>query len=115
MKGAAAVLFVVLLGLAPGLALAAEGPHSLEEMAVESVDSPEEHAAMASHYRAEAEKARESARTHEKMAESYMRGNLTHRERMKRHCQSLAEKYEGVASDYDDLAKLHEEAAKSAQ
>lgn len=115
MKGATAVLFVVLLGLAPGIALAAEGGHSLEQMAVESVESPEQHAALASHYRAKAEQARKYARTHERMAESYVRGNLARRERMQRHCQSLADKYEGMASDYDDLAKLHEEAAKSAQ
>ena len=108
---AVALLFGTLV-LSPGLALAEEAGHSLEEVVVEMADTPAEHAALARHYRAKADEARAEVRRHEGMGRAYGGGKLTQRQQMKRHCQSISEKFTAAAADYDALAKLHDEAAK---
>lgn len=109
-----AVVLAVLTG-APGAAFGTEPGRSLVETVVEKAQTPEEHAALASHYRDKAEQARAAAARHERMAQSYMRGNLAHRERMKRHCDSIVQKYEGMAQDYDALADTHGEASNTGE
>ncbi len=107
------------LALSPGLALAEEGTHSLEQVVVEMANTPDEHAALARHYRAKAEDALAEARRHENMGSTYgRRGGKTtgmQRQRMKQHCQNISEKYTGMAEEYQALAKLHEEEAKAAE
>jgi hypothetical protein len=103
------------LALSPGLALAEEGTHSLEQVVVEMANTPEEHAALARHYHAKAEEARAEMRRHERMGRSYGGGKITQKQRMKRHCQNISEKYSGMAEDYEALAKLHEEEAKNTE
>lgn len=36
---------------------------------------------------------------------------MQRRQKMARHCKSIAEKYTEMAEDYDDLARLHDEEA----
>ena len=91
---------------------AAEETRSLEQIAVEMATTPAEHAALAEHYRAKAEKARAAMRRHESIGRAY-----TRRKRWSgvasSHCKRLSENYGAMASEYDELAKLHEaEAAK---
>lgn len=106
------LLFVGALALSPGVSLAEEGTPSLEQVVVEMANTPEEHAALARYYHAKAEEARAEMRSHEGMGRSYSAGKVTQKQRMKRHCQNISEKYSAMADDYEALAKLHEEEAK---
>jgi hypothetical protein len=102
------------LALAPGLAAAADEP-SLEQLVVEMAQTPAQHAALARYYQGKAEQARAEARSHEQMSRSYTAGKLTEQQAMRRHCQDIAERYTGIAKDYDDLAKMHEAESKKAK
>lgn len=106
-----ALLFGV-LALSPGVSVAEESGHSLEEVVVEQADTPAEHAALARHFRAKAEEARAEAKRHEGMSRAYGAGKLTQRQGMKKHCTNISQNLATVAADYDALAKVHEEAAK---
>ena len=118
----AAVFLLGALALAPGLA-AAEEHESLEQLVVEMAKTPAEHAALASHYRAEAAKAQAGVREHEAMARSYMPsgqskiswGTIKQRQKMADHCKRLSQASDSMAKEYDALAKLHDEEAKQAQ
>jgi len=111
MKTMTAALIFGVLALSPGVSLAEEAGHSLEEVVVEMANTPAEHAALARHFRAKAEQARSEAQRHEGMARAYGAGKLTQRQNLKRHCQGLAEKSTAMAVDYEALAKFHEEEA----
>ncbi len=109
----AMALLVGALAFSPGVALASEGDHSLEQLAVEMANTADQHAALARYYRAKAEDSLAEARAHADMGSSYSRGKLTQRQRMKSHCQKLSEKQAEIAEEYQALAKLHEEASKA--
>jgi len=108
-------LLVGFMALSPGLGQAEEGGHSLEQLVVEMADTPQQHAALARHFQAKAEEARAEVRRHESMGRSYGGGKISHRQRMKRHCESISEKYTSLADEYEALATLHEEEAKKAE
>ena len=118
----ATVFLLGALALTPGLAVAEEH-ESLEQLVVEMAKTPAEHAALASHYRAEAAKAQAGVREHEAMARSYMPsgqskiswGTIKQRQKMADHCKRLSQASESMAKEYDALAKLHDEEAKQAQ
>ena len=99
--------------LSPGLAAGQEA-HSLEQIVVEMAKTPADHAALAAHYRAQAEEARADMRRHESMGRAYMRGSKQ-RTGASSHCKRLAERYGAMAGEYDELAKLHEEEASKAR
>ncbi|MBM4382773.1 MAG: hypothetical protein FJ091_05325 [Deltaproteobacteria bacterium] len=107
--------FVLLAGLAavPAWVRAEEAP-SLEALVVEMADSPSEHAAVAQHFRAKAAEARAQARRHESMGRAYGGGKLGTRTQLKGHCSRLVEQFNAAASEYDELAKLHDELAHAA-
>jgi len=111
----AGALLVGGLVLSPGLSLADESAPSLEEVVVTMADTPEKHAALAHYYQGKAAEARSEAKRHETMGLAYGGGRLSERQRMKRHCQNMREKYTGIAEDYDALAKVHEEEAKKSK
>ena len=119
MNRIAVALLVGTICLAPGIGFAEEGGHmgghSLEQVVVEMANTPEEHSALATHYRAKAQEARADADQHEKMGRTYMSGKLTQRNRMKRHCQNISEKEASLVQEYEALAKLHDEEAKKAE
>lgn len=100
------------LALAPSLTLADEGAHSLEQLVVESADSPADHAALATHFRAKAASARAEANRHESMGRAYTGGKMMERTQMQSHCKKIAANYGALAAEYDELAKLHEAEAK---
>lgn len=110
----AMALLIGAVALAPGLAMAEEGT-SLEQAAVEMADTPEEHAALARHYRAKAEEARAEMRRHDRMGRVYTGGKSQHRNLMRTHCRNISERYSNVAEEYEALAKLHEGEAKQAE
>jgi hypothetical protein len=111
----AATILIGILATLPGTALATEHDHSLEQVLVESAQTPADHAALAHHYREEAAAARAEAAKHEQMAKSYNQGKATQRVQMQRHCKSIAESLEKQATEYDSLAALHEAEAKQAK
>lgn len=111
MKRTATVLLAGALFLQPGLAAAAES-HSLEQLVIEMADTPADHTALAKHFQAKAADARAAAAEHEAMAKSYAAGKLSERVQMQDHCKKLAAQYTALATQYDDLAKLEEAAAK---
>ncbi len=104
---AAALLFGV-LALSPGLSLAAEDGSSLET-AIQTAQTPAQHAALAQQYHAMAAEARTKATDHQRMGRHYQTGKNSS---MGDHCTRISKKYEGIADDYDALAKGEEEAAK---
>lgn len=104
----AAVVLAGLLLLAPGFAAADGSDHSLEELVVEMAETPSQHKALAAHFRAKAESAREEGRSHKRMGKSYRQGKATQRAAMKRHCDEIAEQNVALAAEYEALAELHE-------
>lgn len=94
------------------VALAGDDHPSLEQVVVEMAETPKQHAALADHYEAKAEKARDEMRRHERMGRSYRVGKATSKAKMRGHCKKLSETYASLADDYEALAKLHEKEAK---
>jgi len=108
------VLLLGALALSPGLALAGDEGHSLEQLVVESANTPAAHAALAEHYRAKAASARAAAARHESISRAYSGGKMMDRERMKTHCKKIAAENTAIAAEYEELAKLHEGESKKA-
>lgn len=104
---APALLFAS-LALSPGLASAADDKSSLET-AIQTAKTPAEHGALALTYRAKAEEARAMAKRHDGMGGMYGPKNSA----AAGHCQRISNKYQGIAEDYDALAKSEEEAAQA--
>lgn len=96
------------LTLAPQPSWTEESGDSLEEHAVEAASTPSDHAALATHYRAQAKEARDEAQRHETMGRAYLGGKNPSRPVFKEHCQRISEKYVALAEEYEALAKLHE-------
>lgn len=88
------------------------GMSALEDVLAASADTPAEHKALASYYRAKAEVARGQAETHRSMAKHYsgsLKPNVA--EKQKQHCGQLVELNEQTAKIYDEMAAAHEQAA----
>lgn len=107
----AAALVCGALAVGPGLA-GADSDSAIEELIVEMATDQGDHEALARYYKAKAEQARAEAHRHDRMGRSYHGGKMSEKSRMKRHCGSISEKYEAMAKEYDELAKLHESAEK---
>jgi hypothetical protein len=84
-----------------------------EAKMIENAKTPADHAALAAHYRQRANKARADQTHHQLMSQAYSGKQGTAAGRV--HCRRLAKKNGEMAEEYDALAKLHDEAAKSAQ
>lgn len=99
--------------VATGAAIAQSAYTDLEHVVVEMADTAAEHQALATHYTALAERARSDVRRHEQLARLYARTNSSRQ--LSGHCERLAQKYSEIAAEYDELAKLHADEARSAQ
>lgn len=110
----AAVLLCGAIAITPSFALAdADADAILEELVVGMAETPHQHAALARYYRAKSEEARNEALRHERMGRSYHRRNKPlMRDKMRDHCQKIAEQYTSMAANFDELAKLHDAEAK---
>jgi hypothetical protein len=111
-NGLVAALMSAML-VAPGVILA-QDETTLEHLVIEMASTPAEHQAVARHYTAKAEEARQEMRRHERMAQAYTGSKTSNPQRMRNHCLELVKKYQEVAAEYDELAKLHEEEAGNA-
>ena len=105
---ATAVLSALLAG--PTLSLAQQ--HDIEHLVIEMASTPEEHRGVAQHYTMKAAEAREEAVRHEGMARLYA-GQQRAQPQGRQHCENLAKKYQEIATEYDALAKFHEEQGRA--
>jgi hypothetical protein len=107
---AAGLVVVPLLAPAQGQG---EGPAtSLEELVSSMADTPEEHKAVADYFRDKAKRARAEEETHRRMGRNYAGGKVTAIQKMKGHCDKIAESQATIAKEYEELARLHDEVAK---
>lgn len=107
-------LTLLLSGAAAVDAQAAQhGAHgSLEQLVVESADTPKQHEALASYYRGKAEHMRSMAEEHRSMGKAYGANKMVQRDRMRQHCNDLAANFDKAAEEFDAMATGHETAAK---
>ncbi len=116
MKEQIAILVSIgLLATSPGVTLAQETSHSLEQVLVESAQTSADHTALAHYFRGKAAEARAEAERHERMGRSYLQGKIREREAYQRHCRNIAGSLKEQAAEFDALAAMHEAAAKAAE
>jgi hypothetical protein len=108
-------LVLGMLAFSPSLAAAGDDASALEQLAIDSANTPADHAALAKYYRAKAASARANAASHESMASSYTGSKMAMKEQMQGHCQKIAQQEKATAEEYDALAKLHDDQAKKPQ
>lgn len=92
-------------------ALADTPQSSLEALAVELVDTPAQHAALANYFRAQAAEARANAKRHTAMKAAYSGGKLVQARAMATHCDKLIEDFTAAATEYESLAAEHDKLA----
>ncbi len=103
------------LALFPALASGGDDAIALEQLVIDSADTPADHAALAKYYRAKAASARSHATSHEAMARSYGGTKMAAKQQMQGHCQKISQQEKATAEEYEALAKLHEDEAKKPQ
>jgi hypothetical protein len=106
------VLGIVALGYVP-FGLAQEGK-SIEQMMAEA-KTPADHEAIAAYYDKEAQEAHKKHAEHQKMKEWYKNTPMMSKGGFSTHCDSLISYDDKTAKEYEALAKLHREMAKSAK
>jgi len=111
MKRVHALVFALALVL-PAAVVTAGDQGSLEQLVVESADTPQEHEALSRYYAGKAEHMRQMAEMHRSMGATYGGTKITQRQRMQEHCNALAADFDKTAADFEALAKEHAEAAK---
>lgn len=89
--------------------------HDVEQLVIEMANTPDEHRAVAQHYRAKAEEARKQARQHEGMGRIYATQRSAQPQVGRQHCEKLAQNYESIAAEYEELAKFHDGEANSSK
>jgi uncharacterized membrane-anchored protein YhcB (DUF1043 family) len=111
--GAALAVFVTFT-VSSFLSTSAEEGKNVEQMITEA-KTPADHEAIAAYYEKEAQAARGQQASHQRMAESYEKiPVLEKKSGLVSHCNTIAQKYGDIAKDYEDLATLHKEMARSA-
>ena len=102
-------LLVGFLAFAPVMPThAGEDSRSEEQIAIETLHTPADHAALAKQFRAKAAEARSEASVHEAMARSYGMQKRGAMDQMGSHCKKIASNDMSTAAEYDALAKLHD-------
>ena len=87
--------------------------HDIEHLVIEMANTAQEHQAVAGHYRMKAQEARDDARSHQEMGKLYAGSRSATPQRGRQHCENLAKQFTAIASEYDELAKLHDELSKN--
>ena len=98
---------------APVLAQAQQ--HDIEHLVVEMANTPQEHQAVAQHYRMKAQEARDESARHQAMGQLYAARRSSTPQQGRQHCENLAKQFQAVAGEYEELAKLHDEMSKNPQ
>ncbi len=104
----------LLLGIAlSGCAgITASTPPAVQQQ-IEAARTPADHEALVAYYDREAAAARVKAADHRKMARSYQggRGGAS----MPAHCNSVANSFDAIATEYDGMAASHRQLAQEAK
>lgn len=108
----AGILTMVAFGYL-SLGSAQEGK-SIEQMITEA-KTPADHEAIAAYYDKEAQEAHKKHAEHQKMKEWYKNTPVMSKGGFRTHCDSLISLDDKTAKEYEALAKLHREMAKSAK
>jgi len=108
----ASVLAMVALGYLP-FSSAQEGK-SIEQMITEA-KTPADHDAIAAYYDKEAQEAHKKHAEHQKMKEWYKNTPMMSKGGFSTHCDSLISLDDKTAKQYEALAKLHKDMAKTAK
>lgn len=87
---------------------------SLEQIAGEAASTPEQHQALADYYRKKADDARAEVTKHRHMANSFVSRSPNGQTAMRNHCAALSDAASKAATEYDAMAKLHDDEAKAA-
>lgn len=95
---------------------AAPDTSHVDQMISEMAESPEQHKALAIHYKAMASEARADAASHKKTQMAYKSQENKQKggpasAAMAKHCERLVELYLSTAEENEALAKMHETAA----
>lgn len=93
----------------------AEEGKSIEQQITEAKTSTD-HEAISAYYEKEAQAAHQEHAEHQKMSDSYATiPALKTKTGAVAHCNTIAKKYAEIAKEYEALAKIHKNAAKSAK
>jgi hypothetical protein len=106
-----ATAFLTAFLAAPAISQAPQ--HDIEHLVVEMASTPQEHQAVAGHYRMRAQEARDEARRHQEMGRIYAARRGTTPQVGRQHCERLAQKYNEIATDFDALAELHDDLSEN--
>jgi hypothetical protein len=108
-------IFATALVLAPVL-LAADAranDSDLEQVLIETASTPQQHQALANHFRAKAAQERKEAALHRQMGKAYSGGRATIAQSQSQHCAKIAEMKEASAAEYEKLAEAPEAEANN--
>ena len=107
------VLAVGALGSLPSSS-AEDGKH-IGQM-ITAAKTPADHEAIAAYYDQEAQAAHKKHEEHLKLKASYEKiPHLASKTGLPWHCDTIATNYQKTAKEYEELAKLHRQMAKSAK
>lgn len=90
----------------------AEEDKSIEQLITEA-KIPADHKAIAAYYEKEAQEAHKKHAEHQKMEEWYKKNPALNKSGFGTHCDLIASNYDKTAKEYEALATLHREMAKS--
>jgi hypothetical protein len=107
-----ALMILGALGYSP-VGSAEEGKN-VEQMITEA-KTPADHEAIAAYYDKEAKDAHEKHARHQKMEEFYQKNPALNKSGFSTHCDIIAANYDKTAKEYEALAQLHRDMAKSAE
>jgi hypothetical protein len=108
---ATAVAVLVAFFAAPAISQTQQ--HDIEHLVVEMANTAQEHQAVAQHYRMKATEARGEGQRHEQMGRVYASKRSATLQRGQHPCDRLAAKFREMATDYEELAKLHDELSQN--
>jgi hypothetical protein len=114
-RGGLIILSLVVLGSLPfGLAATDKVMDHMEHMITEA-KTPADHEALAAFYDKEAQETRRKQADHLKMKEFYEKNPALNKSGFSFHCQQIALKFDEMAKEYEALAKMHRDMAKTAK
>jgi hypothetical protein len=92
----------------------AEEGKNIEQM-ITTAKSPADHEAIAAYYDKEAQALHAKHAEHQTMGEWYKKNPTLNKSGFSTHCDLIAANYDKTAKEYEAMAKLHREMAKSAK
>lgn len=118
--GVAVTMLMSTLVVSLPLGMAQENPEPIVppppiEQRILNAKTPADHEALAAYYDKEAKDALAKQATHLKMAEYYKKNPALNKSGFSTHCDIIASDYKKAAKQYEDLAELHREMAKTAK